>query len=354
MKTHVVSSKNQIRSILFVLILMIITIVVILKEYSLMEILQVIRSVHPFYLIAGIIMMFIFVGCQAMNFNMILASLKHTVSFRHCIEYAYVGNYFGAITPGASGGQPAQLYYMNKDKIHVDISAITVFFMVFSSQIVILFIGAILACIRYPMVAGFKDWLKYVLLAGSTVMLALTLILTALMFMKKTVPFLLTLTMKLGVKWHLIKKPEIMKARFDAIVLSYREKSRVILKHPILFIKVFSVTMIQWIAYYMVSYLVYLSFGYREYNAIDLMTGQSLISIAVAAVPLPGSVGISEKAFLNVFSQFYSVQELPSAMILTRIINFYLPLFISFAVYLVVHFRVVRQKKQEKEPTYVK
>lgn len=343
MSTHVVSKKNQIRSILFVLLLMTITLIVILKEYSITDLARVIKSIHPYYLIAGISMMFLYAGCQAMNFYMILDKLKAPAKYGYCIEYAYVGNYFGAITPGASGGQPAQLYYMNKDRIHVDISAITVFFMVFSSQIVILLMGGILAFLRYPMISTYDNWLKYLIFAGSFVMIALILILIALMFMKKTIPFLFRFVLKAGIKGRLIKKPDKVNAKFEAMLLSYREKSKMILKHPDLFFKVFSVTIIQWAAYYMVTYLVYLSFGYREHDIFDLMTGQSMISIAVAAVPLPGSVGIAEKAYLNIFGQFFTAEELPSAMILSRMINFYLPLLISFLVYLHVHFRVIRQ-----------
>lgn len=345
MKTHIVSRNNQIRSILFIMLLMTITIVVILKEYSITEIVRVIKSTHPFYLLAGIIMMFLYVGCQAMNFFIILKKLDRLTSYGHCIEYSYVGNYFGAITPGASGGQPAQLFYMNKDNIHVDISAITVFFMVFISQIVILVIGGLFAFLRFPMVAGFKTWFQYLILAGGITMLVLTFILTALMFMRRTVPFLFHLGIKLGVKVHLIKKPEAVKVKVEAIIFSYRDKAKMILKHPDLFVKVFLITVVQWIAYYMVTYLVYLSFGHREFNAIDLMAGQSLINIAVAAVPLPGSVGVAEKAYLIAFGQFYTAQELPSAMILSRIINFYMPLFISFIAYLLLHFRVMKHQK---------
>lgn len=346
MKTHVVSRKNQTRSILFVMALMTITITVILKEYSISEIVRVIKSVHPFYLVAGIVMMLLYVCCQAMNFFLLLKKLMHPASYGYCVEYAYIGNYFGAITPGASGGQPAQLYYMNKDKIHVDISAITVFFMVFISQIIILLLGGILGFLRSSLVAEYKSWLKYLILAGGMVMFVLIFILTALMFMRKTVPFLFRIVLKAGIKGRLIKKPEELKAKFEALILSYQEKSKLILRHPDLFVQISVVTILQWLAYYMVSYLVYLSFGHREHNMIDLMTGQSLINIAVAAVPLPGSVGIAEKAYLNIFGQFYTAEELPSAMILSRIINFYLPLFISFFVYLLVHFRVVKLKRQ--------
>jgi glycosyltransferase 2 family protein len=346
MSEHVVSKKNQIRSLLLIIALMAVTIAVILRGYSVQELIKVIKSVHPFYMLAGIGMMLLYAGCQAMNFYIIMKELWQPAPFTHCIEYAYIGNYFGAITPGASGGQPAQIYYMNKDRIHIDISTITIFFMIFASQIVIVLIGAVLSVFRYPIVMQYATWFKYLLIAGTCVMLGLTAILSALMFSRRTVPFLLNLAFKLAMRLHLIKNPEVVKAKISVLIISYRDKSKMLLKHPDLFVKVFFITIIQWLAYCMVAYLVYLSLGYREHSALDLMTSQSLINIAVAAVPLPGSVGIAENSFLNVYGQFYSAKELPSAMILSRIINFYLPLIISFLVYLIAHQRTAKLKQQ--------
>lgn len=345
MGTNVVSKKNQVRSILLIAALMAVTIFVVLKEYSITEIVQVIRSVHPFYLLGGILMMFANVACLGLNFKLILQRLGHPTAYVRCIEYAYIGNYFGAITPGASGAQPAQVYYMNKDRIHVDISAITVFLMVFSSQIVLLFYGGLTAIVRYEYVSEYKNWLKYLVIAGAAVILCLTLILTAIMFMGKTVPFLIRYALKLGVKVKLIRNEAELKSKVDRLVASYQGKAHYVLKHPGMFIQVFFISVVQWAAYYMVSYLVYLSFGHTSADAIDLMSAQALINIAVVAIPLPGSVGISEKVFLNVFQPFYTIDELPSAMILTRVINFYLPLFIAFLIYLVLHFRIMRETK---------
>lgn len=347
MKEHVVSRKNQLRSILLIAILMVITIVVILKEYSVNEIAQAIQGVNRFYLIAGIGLMFLYAGCQAMNFYIITRRLGHITPYKHCIEYAYIGNYFGAITPGASGGQPAQIYYMNKDRIHVDLSAITIFLMVFTSQIVIILLGGILAILRFELIMNSEHWVIYLLLAGTLAMLLLTSILSALMFSRKTIPFLINLILKLGERVHLIKNTKEIKTKLEVIIRSYSEKSKMILKHPDLIVKVFFITVLQWLSYCMVSYLVYLSFGYHEYDVFDLMAGQAFINIGVAAVPLPGSVGVAEKAFLTLFGQFYPTNDLPSAMILSRIINFYLPLLISFIVYLFAHQRTIELHKNK-------
>jgi conserved hypothetical protein len=346
MREKIVSKKNQMRSILFMTALMAVTVAVVLKAYSIGELIKAVGSVHLFYLIIGIALMFFYAGCQAMNFYMIMHRLRQATSYKNCIDYTYIGNYFSAITPGASGGQPAQMYYMNKDKIHVDISAITIFLMVFASQIVIVLMGGIFAVLRFNILAKSVHWFIWLLLAGASVMLFLTAVLSALMFSRVIIPFLIDLALKLGVKLHLFKKPKEIKEKLDILIISYREKSRLIIKNPDLFLKVFVVTMFQWIAYCLVAYLVYLSFDYKKNDCLDLMAGQSFINIAVAAVPLPGSVGIAEKAYLNVFGQFYLGEQLPSAMILSRIINFYFPLLISYIVYAFAHHRIMKAQRR--------
>lgn len=36
-------------------------------------------------------------------------------SLFRCIQYSFLGFFYSGITPSATGGQPVQLYYMNKD-----------------------------------------------------------------------------------------------------------------------------------------------------------------------------------------------------------------------------------------------
>lgn len=346
MREKIVSKKNQMRSILFMTSLMAVTVAFVLKEYSIWELIKVVGGVHLYYLITGIALMFFCAGCQALNFYMIMHRLRQAASYKNCIDYTYIGNYFSAITPGACGGQPAQMYYMNKDKIHVDISAITIFLMVFVSQIVVVLMGGVFAVLRFDILAKSAHWFIWLLFAGASVMLLLTAVLSAVMFSRVIIPFLLDLALKFGVKFHLFKKPKEIKEKLDILIISYREKSRLIIKNPDLFLKVFVVSMFQWIAYCLVAYLVYLSFGYRKNDCLDLMAGQAFINIAVAAVPLPGSVGIAEKAYLNVFGQFYPGEQLPSAMILSRIINFYFPLLISYIVYAFAHHRIMKAQRR--------
>ncbi|MGC6174567.1 hypothetical protein [Lacrimispora sp. 38-1] len=72
MREKLVSKKSQKRSILFMTSLMVVIVAVLLKEYSIWELMKAVGNVHLFYLITGIALMFFFAGCQAMNFYMIM------------------------------------------------------------------------------------------------------------------------------------------------------------------------------------------------------------------------------------------------------------------------------------------
>jgi uncharacterized protein (TIRG00374 family) len=348
MKRHVVSRKNQINSILFVLALMIITIAVLLRGYSIHKLIEVLKSVQPFFFITGIAMMVFYIFCQALTFKTIMEELNQPVSFRKSVDYSYIGYYFGSITPGASGGQPAQLYYMSKDGISLTVSSITIFIYVFVYQIVMILFSTVMALLRFDVASEFAERHWYLLIVGSIVTVGITVFIFALMFSRKLVPFLLSLIVKLGSKLHLIKKPEEMQDRIDQSMISYHEKSEILTKHPSLFFKVLLITIFQWTATCMVSYLVYLGLGYREHGVLELLTSQTLLNICLAAVPLPGSVGVAEDIFLKSFLRYYPSDMVPSAMILSRIINFYLPLVISFVVYLFAHIRIMKHAKHHE------
>jgi uncharacterized protein (TIRG00374 family) len=326
-----------------------ITIYTFLKGYTIAELISVFREVQPVYLLAGVGMMFLYFFCQAINYSMILRVLEQPCTVVRGLEYAYIGFYFGSITPSASGAQPAQMYYMNKDKITVAHSSIMIFFAVFVYQITMILLAGILSLLRPTIAIHFIDKFKYLLILGSIVTIGLILILTIIMFSEKIVHIVIKLSFILIKKMRFLKKQEELEEKFAQLMISYHEKSKIIRLHPVLFFKSLGVSIIQFASTSTVSYLVYRSLGYHKYDALDLITSQVLMNISVTAVPLPGSVGVAEKGFLSVFGIFYPSDILPSAMLLSRGINFYLPLIISFIMYLVVHFRIIKQKKLIKE-----
>ena len=92
--------------------------------------------------------------------------------------------------------------------------------------------------------------------------------------------------------------------------------------------------MAQRILLFTVTYWVYRSLGFHGYSIITLTILQSVISVSVDMLPLPGGMGISETLFLNIFSPVFGGLLLPG-MVLSRGLGYYGELLIS-AVFTVV------------------
>ena len=92
---------------------------VILKGADMEAVWNAMKSAKPQWMAAGLILAAVFNIAEAINLRSVLNSFGYQVSFRQGMKYAYTGYFFSSITPSATGGQPVQLYVMNKDNIHV-------------------------------------------------------------------------------------------------------------------------------------------------------------------------------------------------------------------------------------------
>ena len=108
--------KNWIGGVLL-LALMGVTFYVLLKDQSFSALADALGQVKPGYVVLGLGLMLVFVGSEALCTKLILGKLGHRLPYRNCLGYSFVGFYVSSITPSSTGGQPAQIYYMTRDKV---------------------------------------------------------------------------------------------------------------------------------------------------------------------------------------------------------------------------------------------
>lgn len=337
-------AKKQAAGIVLLIFLIVVTLFFYLRGYSFKELSDALKNADFFYFLTGMIMMLVFIICETINNQMIAKVLGYSISFQRSFEYSCVGFYFNSITPASSGGEPAQIYYMNKDKIPVTISSIIIFFTVFVYQIAMILLGCVMALLRGSITVWFVSRLKLLFIFGIIANTGVIIVLLALMYSKRLVPAFLSLIIKIAYKLPFCKHPEKLKIKMEKSIITYHEKSGVLMRHPVLFLKVLFVTMIQMIAFNIVPALVYMGMGNQPKagSILDLLTSQSLLTISVSAFPLPGSEGVSQSGFLQVFQYFFDQESIIPAMLIQRTIGFYLPLLFSFLVYIFMQVRMIR------------
>ena len=109
-------------------------------------------------------------------------------------------------------------------------------------------------------------------------------------------------------------------------------------------VKIILTTFIQFLIYYSVAYWTYRALGLESHNIIEIITMQSVLFATVSGIPSPGSVGVSEGVFVEIFKNCYPEHMIRSATLLNRGISFYIFMAISGIVVVV---NQIRKKKLE-------
>ena len=136
-------------------------------------------------------------------------------------------------------------------------------------------------------------------------------------------------------KFFRIKNIENKQEKLESELAKYHDSAVYIKNHKLMVLKTLITTYIQFILLYSISYWVYRSFGLSEYNILEITTVQAVLYATVSGIPSPGAVGVSEGGFIGIFRNVFSETIIHSAMLLNRIINFYLFVIISAIVVII-------------------
>lgn len=335
---------RQVLSNIFVLVVLIaFTFLIIFNNFDFNKTIEIVLDAKFSYILISILCMSLYYVFEGISIKNVLNKLGDKVSLLKAIKFTYIGFFFSGITPAASGGQPMEIYYMNKEKIKVNHGALAMLVHLISYQIVIIILG-IIGFILNKELLGDSLWIFYAGLSLNLV--AFTIMVIGVFypkFSKKIISFVIKIMEKFKVKNIDQKKEKINKA-----VKEYNDGAKFIKNNYNIFLKSILMAFLQMVSYYSVVYFVYRSFGLDSYNYIEILFIQTMLFISVSSIPLPGSVGVSETVFLKIYETIFGLELLPSAMLLNRGINFYLFIFICTLVVLVNNIWLKIKDNQKK------
>ena len=319
------SLNNLVRNLVIFVLLIVLTFMLVFKDQSISDLLNLVLSVNKTYIFLAIICMALYFAFEALNIKTILKTLKKNINFLSMLRYCLVGFFFSGITPSASGGQPMEIYFMHKDGIRVAHSTVALLVQLISFQFITIVCGIIGACFNYNLI---KDGLIWLFIAGISLnfiaLLTMVICLFSNSLAKKIVNFFVKILAKF--KYRNIDK---VKENLTSTLDSYKESSRIIKNHKDLFIKSFFIVLCQVASYYTITYCIYKSFGLDTLGYFKIISIQAMLYVSVSSMPLPGAVGISEGAFLGIYNTIFGASLVSGATILNRTVNFYLYIIIG-------------------------
>lgn len=329
-------NKKIVLNFMLFMFLIILTFYMLLKDQNILEVFDIIKSAKIEFILLGVICIIIYVICESVNISRTLKTLGEKSTFAKNIKYALIGFFFSAITPAASGGQPMQIYYMHKEKISVANSTLALLINLTSMQIVTIGLALISIIINYRYM---NKALIILFIIGIVLNLtALTLLLVGI-FSKKLSKVLINFAIKI-LKTFRIRNIDDKKKKLEDTLNKYQSSADYIKNNKILITKTLLITIIQFIAYYSVTYFTYRALGFAEHNIMEIITLQAVLYGTVSGIPSPGAVGVTEGAFIEIFRNIYPQNMIKSAVLLNRGINFYLLNIISGAVTIINQLKI--------------
>lgn len=335
----------------FILVILIgLTLWVILKDNDILAIWNAMSSIKFEWLFLAMLAAVFFVCAEGFMIWYILKNLKSKATLLSCFGYSFVGFFFSGITPSASGGQPMQVYYMNKDKIKFADSSVALTIVATLYKFVLVLIGVVIAVFFNSTINHYLGGFIYLFYFGLGLNFIVVIALLFLMINPKAVKKILRKCERGLVKTHILK-PSLSRARKLAnIAYEYNTAVMLFVKNakPIIVTTIF--TILQRCSIFFVTYFIYRGLGLDEDSIVLVTVLQASVYVAVDLLPLPGAQGISELMYQTVFVFIFPGSYLAASVLVTRGVSFYLPLIIGVIVTIFFHFtRTVKSNKAKIE-----
>ncbi len=335
-------TKNMIRNGIFFVLIIVLTYIVIFSKIDMRAVRNALKNSNLIFVLIAFIIATNNITFEAINLKSNFKLLGDKVKFLRCLKYSIIGFFFSSITPAATGGQPMQLYAMTKDKIKLSHGASALF----ASYICYMVSAVLLALIGFVVNYEYINdiaFFKYLIYIGLIANSLITGVVMVAMFATKLAHKWLNWIISVIARFSPQKASEI-KDKWNAQLDEYHKSSRFIVSNKKAIIRTFIVSFLQVVSVHSISYFVFWALGFHGYSYLEILLLQSVIFISVSAVPLPGTVGVSETGFAIMFKRLFPVEIVEISMILSRVASFYILVIITGLIFAIISLKKKKRR----------
>lgn len=262
--------------------------------------------------------------------------------------YGAADVYFSAITPSATGGQPASAYFMIKDGIPAFATTAILLANLIMYAISMLLVGAISLFTHLKLFSHYQLLSRGLIIFGVFLMTMLTLVFYMLLRHGTMLFKICRKVIRLLEKLRLTRHGNQYQEKLVLLMKEYHECSELIFGHKRILIETFFWNMMQRLSQVTVSFFVYLAAGYGIATAKAAWHIQNLTMLGANCIPVPGAMGVADYLMLDGYSVLLGSDETAVQMeLLSRSFSFYACI-ITSAVIVVIGYLNRKRKKKAK------
>lgn len=344
------SKPNLQRLLSFLLLLITLGIVLYIgfKGNDLEEVAGAISTLSPLTLMICLASWMGYVAADALTIHYFLKCQSYPVKYRHCLHAAMTGIYYSNVTPGATGGQPMEIYCLKRYNVPIGISgsALALKFIVF--QIMLLITGTVLWLTHGTFVAEHTQGVVWLIGLGYVVNFFSIGMVALMAISRKAVRWVIDLCIRMGVRLRLCKNPEASRLRWEDHCSSFLASVRMVLRHPREMLVQCLIAFFQLMTLMVVILAIYHAFGLSGASWGELITMGVLLYIMASYTPLPGASGAQEGGFAVLFRGIFPDASLFVALLIWRFSTYYLSVLVGAVMTTVESIRGLRKPKKSR------
>ena len=288
----------------------------------------------------------ILVGLGVFDLNMVIDALVTQIyltaeypgfRFIDSLKVAFVGVFFGAVTPSNTGGQPMQLYFLSKKNVRIGFGSacLTQKFIVYQLVTTSFSVFAVIMKFGFFQTAFTNFWSSAFIVLGFLSQVGVTALFLVVCFAENFTKKLIRLIYRILVALPFVKDPHRKIRKITREFRMFHSSNRMLMKDKKRMIKIFVLVFVQFICILSVPFFIYIAFdmpaaakaaGVPAGNFFDFICIQSFVLFTSNLVPLPGASGGAELAFSMYFHPYFvlgGVSKIKPAILLWRFITYY-------------------------------
>lgn len=325
-KDSPVSNKQRLFMVMFVLLaaLSIFAVAAQSREFSLADFGEYIQNASvPWLIVAGICMLG-FIFFEAFALMVLCRARNRKPTLWQGFIYSASDVYFSAITPSATGGQPASAYFMMKDGFNSMLSTAILIANLCMYTLAIVIVGGICLIFRFDIFLQYSLLSQILIIGGFLIQVALLLFFIMVLKKEQLLHKICTAVLRFLCKLRLVKNRERKQRRLDGYMERYRRNTRLITEHPKAMALCLLFNFLQRGSQIAVTMFVYIATtGKGIAESLDLLFWQSYVVLGANVIPVPGAVGVSDYMMLDGFGKIMSESQAVNLELLSRSLSFY-------------------------------
>lgn len=346
-RNSIQQNLNKIIGFIIVFFLAIITIYTVFKGsgISLEELSDSLKGASWEGILLASISMLGFIYFEGEAIRVILHHMGYPAKRSHGFVYSAADVYFSAITPSASGGQPASAYFMMQDGIPgtAVMTALLLNLVMYTLAILTIGIGNVL--IFPDIFLNFSIVCRMLIVAGGVALTGLGILFYLLLKKQELVKAAGTGIIRILKIFRCRRLAQRMERKLETSIEKYGILVDTVLNGKRMLWKAYILNVLQRLSQIVVTLFSFAALHGDLRKLPRLLATQIYVVLGSNCVPIPGGMGVTDYLMLKGYQQLMSREQAFQLEMLSRGLSFYICIFVSMTAVLSGYI-AIKEKKE--------